>query len=180
MWCDFIPMLGTDYNGMKAFMGDTPKKTSADGLWFGFPRSVSALQKISEVTAVLDSKSKKVIEIMLDFPEVVTSTELETYLKSRFFESSVLGEGFYTNKSDVEKSTVILYYDKSANVEHDYMSVVDYERDWKQILSLLHKDNYAELIPLLEAYVQISGKHQSAADSLLQRCQGRANATLKR
>lgn len=81
--------------------------------------------------------------------------------------------------SAVERKMMALH-SGASNVEHDYMSVVDYERDWKQILSLLHKDNYAELIPLLEAYVQISGKHQSAADSLLQRCQGRANATLKR
>lgn len=117
-WCDYIPMLGTDYNGMKAFMHDTPKKTSADGLTFAFTNTPTVLNKIEEVTVVLGSKDKKVIEIMLTFPDVVTSTELETYLKSRFFPSSKLGDDYYTNKSNVEKSTVVLYYDKSANTIH--------------------------------------------------------------
>lgn len=117
-WRDYIPMLGTDYNGMKAFMHDSPKKTSADGLMFAFTNTPTILNKIQEVTVVLGSKDKKVIEIMLTFPDVVTTTELETYLKSRFFPSSELGDDYYTNKSNVKKSTVVLFYDKSSNTIH--------------------------------------------------------------
>lgn len=80
--------------------------------------------------------------------------------------------------SDVEKEMNALP-SYTGNVEQNYMSVNDYERNWKQILSLLHKDNYAELIPLLEAYAQVSGRHQSAADSLLQRYQNKLHHTLR-
>lgn len=81
--------------------------------------------------------------------------------------------------ADMERKFAALH-GSTGSAEHNYMSAGDYERDWKHIITLLHNDNYTELIPLLEAFVQISGRHQSAADSLLQRCQGRRHETFRR
>lgn len=146
-WIDFTGMLGADYSGMLSFMKDIPNKKADDNSWVAFTRTPNAIQLIKEVTVFFDDKKEKVKEVQLDFPTVVTQTEIEAYLKSRYFLSAELGEGYYTTDSILAVSSAILYYDKEKNI----VSYLDKQQtrfgfpDYTGFTGYTEKELYAEL-----------------------------------
>lgn len=108
LWCDYISVIGEDYNTMRQFFSRLGEPQS-DGMDF-FTYAQSIHQYIENVSVWHDTEKDFVKAIQLSIKNGIPAIEIESYLKSRYYEQTDFD--FYSTFSDIESSKAIIKYDE--------------------------------------------------------------------
>lgn len=111
LWCDYVSIIGADYNTMIQYFSRIGEPTS-DGIdYFAYPMSVH--QYIKSINILLNTEEDFVTAIQLFIKEGVPPVEIESYLKSRYYEQERYG--FYSTQPEIEESKAIVTYDQEKH-----------------------------------------------------------------
>lgn len=108
LWCDYVSIIGADYNAMRQYFGRLGEPAT-DGIDY-FKYIMSVHQYVESVNILVDTDKDFVKAIQLYIKEGVPPVEINSYLKSRFYEQE--GFAFYTTQPDIEESKAIVTYDQ--------------------------------------------------------------------
>ena len=108
LWCDYVCLIGADYNTMRQFFSRIGEPET-DGIDY-FRYIMSIHQYIESVNILIDTEEDFIIAIQLYIKDGVPPIEIESYLKSRYYEQD--GFGFYSTQPEIEESKAIVTYDQ--------------------------------------------------------------------
>lgn len=108
LWCDYVSIIGADYNTTKQYFSRIGEPAT-DGVDY-FKYIMSIHQYIESVNILIDTERDFVTAIQLFIKEGVPPIEINSYLKSRFYEQE--GYNFYSTQPEIEKSKALVTYNQ--------------------------------------------------------------------
>ena len=108
LWCDYVCLIGADYNTMRQYFSRIGEPET-DGINY-FKYIMSIHQYIESVNILIDTEEDLVTAIQLYIKDGVPPVEIESYLKSRYYEQE--GFSFYSTQPEIEESKAIVTYDQ--------------------------------------------------------------------
>lgn len=106
LWCDYVSLIGADYKTMRQYFSRIGEPAS-DGIDY-FSYIMPVHQYIKQVNILVDTEEDFITAIQLYINEGIPSIEIESYIKSRYYEQEKFD--FYTTQPDVEESKAIIKY----------------------------------------------------------------------
>lgn len=108
LWCDYVCLIGADYNTMRQYFSRIGEPAT-DGIDY-FKYIMSIHQYIESVNILIDTEEDFVTAIQLFIKDGVPPVEIQSYLKSRYYEQE--GFSFYSTQPEIEESKAIVTYDQ--------------------------------------------------------------------
>lgn len=110
LWYDYESLMGKDYSKVKTVLG-IPSINGDDGYSYGYILS-DYNDYLQELDVFLNTETGLVEEMALLLKPAVPESLILSYLKSHYYNSELLGSGYYMTCPTVENSVAVVKFDK--------------------------------------------------------------------
>lgn len=111
LWCDYVSIIGADYNTMRTFFARLGEPLS-DGINY-FQYNLSVHPYVDYIHVLVDTDKNVVQAIQLYLNDGVPPVEIKSYIKSRYYEHKEYG--FLSTQPEIETSKAIVTYDENKH-----------------------------------------------------------------